>query len=70
MGRRKYRGQDGVIHTRIDTTKDKTLDMDEQTLYVDGLVPNTVYTFNISAKFMDGNRGPPYSIQVLTNAEG
>jgi len=43
---------------------------DERMLFVDGLVPRTVYTFNISAYFTDDTWGPVHQIRVETSIGG
>jgi len=39
-------------------------------LFVDGLVPRTVYAFNISAYFTDDTWGPVHQIRVETSIGG
>ena len=41
---------------------------EDRSLYVPNLIPNTLYTFNISAKFLDGSYGASYSIRLDTEA--
>ena len=43
---------------------------DQRMLFVDGLVPRTVYTFNISALFTDDTWGPVHQIRVETSIGG
>ena len=43
---------------------------DERLLFVDGLVPRTVYTFNISAYFADKTWGSVHQIRVETSIGG
>ena len=46
------------------------LPKEERTLYIESLVPHTVYSFNISSRFMDGTLGPDYHIRVQTSIDG
>jgi len=39
---------------------------EDNSLYVPNLMPDTVYTFNISAKYLDGSYGAAYSIRLNT----
>jgi len=39
---------------------------EDNSLYVPNLIPDTVYTFNISAKYLDGSYGAAYSIRLDT----
>ena len=59
----------GVEETLIDVKRDKYVVKEETTLYIDNLIPDTSYTFNISAKFFDG-WGAPHFIIVETSSEG
>lgn len=60
----------GVEETLIDQKKDRFVAKEERMLYIENLIPNTVYSFNISAKFIDGTWGPPYHLSVETSVEG
>ena len=44
--------------------------MDEKTLYIDGLTPKMTYSFNISAKFMDGTWSEQLELRVQTSIDG
>lgn len=69
-GSKTYRNefnQEIMLHGQ---KEDRMLPKEERTLYIDGLVPHTVYSFNISAKFMDGTWGPEYHIRVQTSIDG
>lgn len=59
-----------IEDTLIDRRKNQLVTKEQRSLVVDGLLPQTVYTFNISALFIDGSWGPTTSIRVETNAEG
>ena len=39
---------------------------EDNSLYVPNLMADTVYTFNISAKYLDGSYGASYSIRLDT----
>ena len=70
-GVQRYRNVDtGIDETLIDRRKQKTVPKEESTLYIEKLVPQSIYTFNISASFLDGFNGPVTSLQVETSAEG
>ena len=70
-GLQRYRNVDtGIDETLIDRRKHKTVPKEESTLYLEKLVPQTVYTFNITASFLDGWQGPVTSLRVETSAEG
>ncbi len=60
----------GIDETLIDQKRDKMVPKDERALYIDNLVPKTVYSFNISAKFIDGLWGPPYHLRFETSIDG
>jgi hypothetical protein len=59
-----------IEDTLIDSRKNRLVTKEQRSLVVDGLQPQTVYTFNISAKFIDASWGPTTSIRVETNPEG
>jgi len=70
-GIQRYKNRDtGIDETLIDRRKRKVVPKEESTLYLENLVPQTVYTFNITAKFLDGLNGPVTSLQVETSTEG
>jgi len=50
----------------VDAKKDVFVPKEDNSLYVPNLIPDTVYTFNISAKFLDGSYGASYSIRLDT----
>lgn len=68
-GRKNYRDQDNIMQTLIDPQRTKLLSLEEKNFITDGLIPKTVYTFNISAKFLDGSWGPVYTLKVETSAD-
>jgi len=70
-GVQRYRNKEtGIDETLIDRRQRKSVPKEESTLYLESLVPRTVYTFNISASFLDGSAGPVTSLHVETSAEG
>ncbi len=69
-GIKKYRDETGRQRYHHDDKQDKIVPKEERTLYIDALTPKTVYTFNISAKFMDGTWGPEYQLRVETSIDG
>jgi len=50
----------------VDTKKDLFVPKEDNSLYVPNLIPDTIYEFNISAKFLDGSYGAAYSIRLDT----
>lgn len=60
----------GIEETIVDPRKDHMVAKELRTVYISGLLPRTVYTFNISAKFIDAQWGPVNSIRVETGADG
>jgi len=60
----------GVEETLIDVKKDQYVPKEKRTCYIDNLAPDTFYSFNISAKFLDGSWGLPYLLRVETSSEG
>ena len=69
-GYKRYTDDSGIDQTLIDKKKDANAAKETRTLYIDELIPKTVYTFNISAKFMEGTWGPPYTLHVETSIDG
>lgn len=70
MGIRKTRDFSGMEDTTVDPRKEVTLQKEERSRSLDELMSGTLYTFNISARFIDGTWGPPNTIQIETNSEG
>ena len=50
----------------VDAKKDVFVPSEDNSLYVPNLVADAVYTFNISAKFLDGSYGAAYSVRLST----
>nr|AAB91460.1 receptor tyrosine phosphatase [Hirudo medicinalis] len=69
MGVRKTRDFSGMEDTTVDPRKEVTLQKEERSRSLDELMSRTLYTFNISARFIDGTWGPPTTIHVETNSE-
>jgi len=70
MGIKKYQESVDLEQTIVDGMKEQLVDKDDRTLYIDGLLPRTVYSFNITARFNDGSWGPPYTLRVETSGDG
>ena len=70
QGIKKMRDSSGMEETVVDPRKELIIQKEDRSLYIEGLLPKTVYTFNISAKFIDGSWGPPYSIRIETSMDG
>lgn len=70
QGIKKSHDPSGIENTIVDPRKGIPIEKENRTLYIERLLPKTVYTFNISAKFIDGTTGPPYTIHVETSADG
>ena len=69
-GSKRYRDETGRDLLFNHGKENRIVPMEERTHYIDGLMPKTIYTFNISAKFMDGNWGPDYTMRVETSVDG
>jgi len=70
-GLQRYRNVDsGIDETLIDRRKPKSVPKEETSIYLERLVPQSVYVFNITASFLDGLTGPVTSLHVETSAEG
>ena len=69
-GHKQYRDEHGIMTPLTDPPKDRIVPKEQRSMYIDGLVPKTVYSFNISAKFMDGTWGPDYQLRVETSIDG
>ena len=66
---KRYLDQYGLDQLYIDESEVKYVPATENQLYIDQLVPNTLYTFTIAAKYSDG-WGPKYTFQVETSVDG
>lgn len=60
---------DGVERV-VDSDGQKIVSKDQRSVTFENLVPSTVYTFNISANFIDGQWGTPTNVNVETNPDG
>lgn len=69
QGIKKSHDPSGIENTIVDPRKGIPIEKENRTLYIERLLPKTVYTFNISTKFIDGTTGPPYTIHVETSAD-
>jgi len=70
MGIKKIHVSNDLEETIVDLKKEIFANKDDRTMYIEGLLPETVYNLNISAKFSDGSWGPPYSLRVETSSDG
>jgi hypothetical protein len=59
-----------IEETLIVSHRDQLVSKEENSHYFSNLVPNVLYTFNISAKFLDGDYGPSSSQPVETPSDG
>lgn len=59
-----------IEDTIIDVKKNETIAKEQSMMYIDNLIPNTVYNFNLSARFIDGLWGRPFRLRFETTAEG
>lgn len=70
FGHKTYKDEKGGERRIDEKPKPVYIPKEERTLYIDGLIPQTLYTFNISAKFMDGLWGPGFLLHVETSIDG
>lgn len=66
-GRKQTHNDPDVAETTIAASNNLYVVKDEQARYVDDLLSDFVYTFNISAKFADGTFGRVTSLRVETS---
>jgi len=66
-GRKYTQNEPGVAETTIAASNNFYVAKDPHVRYVDDLLPDFIYTFNISAKFLDGTFGPPTTLRVETS---
>ena len=69
-GQKTYRDEYGREKTLTDGKRDRFVPNTETSLYIENLVPKTVYLFNLSAKFLDGTWGPEFPLKVQTSIDG
>jgi len=68
---RKYHDpESGIEETLVDPRKTLSIAKEEQSVYVKNLMPRTVYSFNISAEFIDGSWGPTAHLHAETGSDG
>ena len=60
----------GIEETLVDPRKTQLVAKEQQSVYVTSLMPRTVYSFNISAKFIDGSWGPVTTLRTETSSDG
>jgi len=66
-GRKQTHHEPGMAETTIAASKDFYVAKEEHVRYVDDLLPDFIYTFNISAKFLDGTFGPTTMLRIETS---
>ena len=66
-GRRQTHDEPGVAETTIAASSDFYVAKETHERYVDDLLPDFIYTFNITAKFLDGTFGPPSTLRIETS---
>jgi len=59
----------GIEETLVDPHKTLMVAKEQQSVYVTNLMPRTVYSFNISAKFIDGSWGPTSRLHTETSSD-
>jgi len=57
---------DAAEEVLVNAKKDVFVPKEDNSLYVPNLSPDTLYTFNISAKYLDGTYGAAFSIRLDT----
>ena len=68
---RKYHDPvSGIDETLVDPEKTLSVVKERQSVYVTELMPRTIYSFNISAKFVDGSWGPATNLHTETTSDG
>ena len=67
---RKTRDPSGMEDTVIDPKKEVIIPKDDYSLRLDGLLPRSLYSVNISVRFIDGTWGPPFSMKMETGLDG
>ena len=60
----------GIEQTLVDAHKSLSVARDQERVYIRQLMPRTVYSFNISAKFIDGSWGPVVQLHAETTSDG
>ena len=69
-GVKKYLDKSGLLTTYYHNKSSQIIAKEDTSIFIDGLMPKTVYTFNISAKFLEGSWGPPNTLNVETSVDG
>ena len=67
---RKTRDPSGMEDTVIDPKKEVIIQKDDYSLRLDGLLPRSLYSVNITVAFIDGTWGPPFSTKMETGLDG
>lgn len=66
-GYQQTHDEPGIDETTIAASNNFYVAKEEHVRYVDDLLPDFIYTFNISAKFLDGTFGPPTKLRIETS---
>ena len=66
-GHKQTHDEPGIADTTIAASNNFYVAKEEHRRYVDDLLPDFIYTFNISAKFLDGTFGPPTKLRIETS---
>jgi len=70
-GVRKYHDPvSGIDETLVDPRKTLSVSKEQASVYVTRLIPATVYSFNVSASFIDGTWGPSVHLHAETSSDG
>lgn len=69
-GRRKVSDVAEIEDTIIDVKKSLPVAKEETSLRISSLIANSVYNFNLSARFIDGLWGPPFRLRLETSVQG
>jgi len=60
----------GIEETLVDARKTLTVAKEQTSWTLSQLMPQTLYSVNISAKFVDGSWGPTVSLRTETSSDG
>ncbi|ESN95495.1 hypothetical protein HELRODRAFT_102544 [Helobdella robusta] len=69
MGIRKIKDFSGMEETTVDVRREIIVPKEEKLRHIDNLVSSTLYTFNITAKFVDGSWGPTNILHIETTQD-
>ena len=69
-GTKRYTDKFGNTQFLVDPRNSRSIHAIQNEITIDGLKPDMKYEFNISAKFIDTQWGPPYTLTVQTEMDG